>query len=223
MKLSIVIFSSILCLISACQPKKDYVSMAKYFYTNYNAKAINIDSVDNYNDLIKDNKPSGIYGIQYDLDKLELSNDTGNYNLIIPFFEFRNTDPACRERPSLKVKLSDSNFIANDLIFEYHKLSKFDSFIRNYCDDAFKHRIELFNTKWNNVIISDSISFKTKLFPVLNTMYKAYLEKCMQNPNYKFSRGRFGQIKDFYTEVTPYDFDIPIKSTIIFTPPKIVE
>lgn len=236
-KLSLLCF--ILLMLNSCQPKKDYESIAKYIYSFNFCDTFDINQVDNFKQLIEyrtKNNSNSFLGVFFNLDKLEISDDSGNYKCTLPLFDFKVTDHlSCKESPRLKLNLNNTNFTVTEnylfqkdiYTFEYSNLKEFDSFIVKYCIKVFGEKQinnNRFETYWNNIIINDSISFKTKLFPVLNSMYRNYIKTCISYPNFNFSLDRNKKIKDYFSEVTIYDYDIPpIKEKIKFTPPSIVE
>ncbi len=216
----------IICFtLNSCKPKKDYESISKFIYQLGNVEVFNIDSIDHKRELdsfVKYNYSSN-YGVYYDLDSFKISNDSGKYECKLPLFFYGLTDPACRESPTLKLKLLKDSFNLNDTFFYYDKMKEFETYLNLKLKIVFKTREFQYYSKWNEILINDSTSFKKQLFPVLNTMYSTYLSLCLADSNLNFSRSSKGNIKDFYTEVTTRDVSPPaIKSTIQFTPPKIV-
>lgn len=231
MKKIIALIFLVFFTINSCKPKKEYESIAKYIYCFHeNVSIININQIDTKKQLdsfeIK-NKLNTVYGVYFDLDKFEITNDTGNYKCIIPLFDYVECNLiACKTSSSLKLTLNLTNFTVNDSIYHYNNLKKFDTFIDLYVRKISKYNdiAFTFDSRWNRIIINDSISFKKQLFPVLNSMYKSYLKVCLDTTsNLYFSRDSKGNIKDFYTEIHGYDYDLPPlnpKSKFKFKTPK---
>lgn len=221
---AILIF--IVCItLNSCKSKKNYESVSKFICQLENVKVFNIDSIDNKSALdsfVKYNYSSN-YGVYYSLDSFKISNDSGKYNCKLPLFFYALTDPACRESPTLILKLFKDSFKVNDTFFYYDRMKEFEKYLNSKLKKVFKTREFEYYSKWNEILIDDSTSFKKQLFPVLNTMYSSYLLLCLSDSNMHFSRNSKGDIKDFYTEVTIRDVSPPaIKTAIQFTPPKIV-